>query len=50
MCNRVVNIKFYSIMLIDEEFLPTDEASGQQVVQVALGKLPPIEEAFELQF
>jgi hypothetical protein len=37
-------------MLIDEEFLPTDEAPGQQVVQVALGQLSPIEETFELQF
>jgi hypothetical protein len=49
-CDRVVNIKFYSIMLIDEKLLPTDEASGQQVVQVTLGQLPPIAETFELQF
>ena len=48
MRDRVVDIKFYSIMLIDEELLPTDEAPGQQVVQVTLSQLPPIDETFKL--
>ncbi len=50
MRDRVVNVKFYSIMLIDEELLPTDEAPSQQVVQVTLRQLSSIDETFELQF